>query len=103
MSTTVHDQRQRAALLQKPEYRLTDEQKQQLADMKEERELARVSPWTRRPYGDRTDQELNRLIATGPIEARREDKAAAAAEETERARLEQLGRGFRLTELRATA
>ncbi|WP_406011785.1 hypothetical protein OG520_00890 [Streptomyces sp. NBC_00984] len=27
VSTTVHNQRQRAALQQKPEYRLTDEQK----------------------------------------------------------------------------
>ncbi|MFJ7497822.1 MobF family relaxase [Streptomyces sp. NPDC097727] len=90
VSTTVHDQRQRAAQPQQREYRLTDEQKQQLADMKEERELAGVRAWNRRPYGDRSDQELTRLIATGPVEARREDKTAAAAEETERALLEQL-------------
>ncbi|MFB6992621.1 C-terminal helicase domain-containing protein [Streptomyces sp. NPDC056230] len=90
VSTTIHGQRQRAARPQKDEYRLTDEQKRQLAAMKEERELARVGPWNRRPYGDRTDQELTRLIAVSPIDARREDRAAAAAEETERALLEQL-------------
>ncbi|MFJ9683633.1 AAA family ATPase [Streptomyces sp. NPDC101194] len=89
VSTTIHGQRQRATLPER-EYRLTDEQKQRLADMKEEQELARVSPWNRRPYGDRSDQELTRLIAVSPVEARREDKTAAVAEETERALLEQL-------------
>ncbi|MEV7488859.1 hypothetical protein ACIQGA_33480, partial [[Kitasatospora] papulosa] len=58
--------------------------------MQEERELAGVQAWNRRPYGDRTDQELTRLIATGPVDARREDKAAAAAEATERALQEQI-------------
>ncbi|MFE7365927.1 MobF family relaxase [[Kitasatospora] papulosa] len=91
-STTVHDQRQRQRETQpqKREYRLTDEQKQRLADMQEERELAGVRAWNRRPYGDRTDQELTRLIANGPVDARREDKAAAEAEATERALQEQL-------------
>ncbi|MDX2748531.1 MobF family relaxase [Streptomyces sp. NRRL_B-2557] len=88
-STTVHDPRQREAQPQR-EYRLTDEQKQRLADMQEERELAGVRAWNRRPYGDRTDQELTKLIATGPVDARREDKAAAEAEATERALQEQL-------------
>ncbi|MCY1677033.1 MobF family relaxase [Streptomyces sp. NPDC048212] len=88
-STTVHDQRQRAAQPQR-EYRLTDEQKQRLADMQEERELAGVRAWNRRPYGDRTDQELTRLIANGPVDARREDRAAAAAEESERALLQEI-------------
>uniref|UniRef100_A0A8D3WQ82 Uncharacterized protein n=2 Tax=Streptomyces TaxID=1883 RepID=A0A8D3WQ82_STRFA len=88
-STTVHDQRQRAAQPQR-EYRLTDAQKQRLADMQEERELAGVRAWNRRPYGDRTDQELTRLIANGPVDARREDRAAAAAEESERALLQEI-------------
>src|SRR6478735_9382965 len=88
-STTVHDQRQRAAQPQR-EYRLTDAQKQRLADMQEERELAGVWAWNRRPYGDRTDQELTRLIANGPVDARREDRAAAAAEESERALLQEI-------------
>lgn len=56
--------------------------------MREERELAGVRAWNRRPYGDRTDQELSRLIATGPVDARREDEAAAA--ETERLLREQI-------------
>ncbi|MFJ4843160.1 MobF family relaxase [Streptomyces sp. NPDC088746] len=85
-STTVHDPRQREAQPQR-EYRLTDEQK---ADMQEERELADVRAWNRRPYGDRTDQELTNLIATGPVDARRQDKAAADAEATERALQEQI-------------
>ncbi|MFD8851862.1 MobF family relaxase [Streptomyces sp. NPDC059604] len=88
-SATRHHQPQRGEF-QEREYRLTEEQKQRLADMKEERELAGVRAWNRRPYGDRSDQELTRLIATGPVEARREDKAAAAAEETERALLARL-------------
>lgn len=58
--------------------------------MREERELAGVRAWNRRPYGDRTDQELSRLIATGPVDARREDEAAAAAAETERLLREQI-------------
>lgn len=89
-STTVHDQRQGEAQPQKREYRLTDEQKQRLADMQEERELAGVRAWNRRQYGDRTDQELTKLIATGPVDARREDKAAAEAEATERALQQQI-------------
>ncbi|MFD8799927.1 MobF family relaxase [Streptomyces atroolivaceus] len=89
-SSTVHDQRRREAQRQKSEYRLTDEQKQRLADMQEERELAGVRAWNRRPYGDRTDQELSRLIATGPVDARREDEVAAEAEATERALQEQI-------------
>ncbi|MFE6189271.1 MobF family relaxase [Streptomyces sp. NPDC056465] len=88
-STTVHDPRQRESQPQR-EYRLTGEQKQRLADMQEERELAGARAWSRRPYGDRTDQELTRLIATGPVDARREDKAAAEAEATERALQEQI-------------
>ncbi|MGP3749891.1 MobF family relaxase [Streptomyces sp. IBSNAI001] len=87
-STNVHDPRQREA--QPREYRLTDEQKQRLADMQEERELAGVQAWNRRPYGDRTDQELTRLIANGPVDARREEKAAAEAEAAERALQEQI-------------
>ncbi|MFE9913358.1 MobF family relaxase [Streptomyces clavifer] len=87
-STTVHDQRQREA--QPREYRLTDEQKQQLADMQVERELAGVRAWNRRPHGDRTDQELTRFIANGPVNARREEKAAVEAEATERALQEQI-------------
>ncbi|MCX4792626.1 AAA family ATPase [Streptomyces sp. NBC_01221] len=83
-SVTLHHQRQREAQPQEREYRLTDEQKQRLADMKEERELAGVRAWNRRPYGDRTDQELTRLIAISPIDARRKDRAAAEAAETER-------------------
>ncbi|MFJ8754563.1 MobF family relaxase [Streptomyces sp. NPDC102441] len=89
-STTIHDQHHREAEPQPREYRLTDEQKQRLADMQEERELAGVRAWNRRPYDDRTDQELTRLIATGPVDARREDLAAAEAEKTERALLEQI-------------
>ncbi|MFF4249503.1 MobF family relaxase [Streptomyces sp. NPDC001822] len=89
-STTVHDPRRREAQPQQHEYRLTDEQKQRLADMQEERELAGVGAWNRRPYGDRTDQELNRLIASGPVDARREDQAAAQAEATERGLQEQI-------------
>ncbi|MFD4764275.1 MobF family relaxase [Streptomyces sp. NPDC058439] len=88
VSVTAHDKRQRAA--QPREYRLTKEQKQRLAEMKEERELAGVQAWNRRPYGNRTDQELTQLIATGPVDARREDKAAAAAAETERSLQEQI-------------
>ncbi|MFJ8982907.1 MobF family relaxase [Streptomyces sp. NPDC102282] len=88
-STTVHDQRQREAQPLR-EYRLTDEQKQRLADMQEERELAGVRAWNRRPYGDRTDQELTKLIANGPVDARRQDKAAFEAEATERALQEQI-------------
>ncbi|MGW1226603.1 MobF family relaxase [Streptomyces sp. NPDC002530] len=89
-STTVHGQRQREAEPQQPVYRLTDKQKQRLADMREERELAGVRAWNRRPYGDRTDQDLVRLITTGPVDARREDEAAAAAEESERALLQEI-------------
>ncbi|WP_175420903.1 ATP-dependent DNA helicase [Streptomyces griseus] len=63
------------------EYRLTDEQKQRLEDMREERELAGTRAWNQRPYGGHTDQELTRLIATGPVDARREDRDAAAADE----------------------
>ncbi|MFF8619115.1 MobF family relaxase [Streptomyces sp. NPDC015350] len=85
-SATRHHQ-PRQDEFQEREHRLTDQQKQQLADMKEERELAGVRAWNRRPYGDRSDQELTRLIATGPVEARREDKAAAEAEETAQALL----------------
>ncbi|MBD2835159.1 hypothetical protein ACN6LF_004677 [[Kitasatospora] papulosa] len=83
-STNVHDPRQREAQPQRV-YRLTDEQKQRLADMQEEQELAGIRAWNRRPCGYRTDQELTRLIATGPVEERHEDKAAVAAEATERA------------------
>ncbi|MEE1767050.1 hypothetical protein PUR34_02290 [Streptomyces sp. JV185] len=88
VSTTVRNQRRHHA--QSRKYQLTDEQKQQLADTKEERELAAVRAWNRRPYGDRTDQELAQLIAAGPVDARREDRAAEAAEETERALLQQI-------------
>ncbi|MFJ1700262.1 AAA family ATPase [Streptomyces sp. NPDC088252] len=90
LARSVSTTARRAAPEQRREYRLTDEQEQQLADMKEERELARVSPWTRRPYGDRSDQELTRLIAVSPINARREERAAAEAAETERLLLEQI-------------
>ncbi|MDP5317385.1 MobF family relaxase [Streptomyces poriferorum] len=89
-STTVHDQRQREAQPQKHAYRLTDEQKQQLAVMKEERELAGTRAWNQRPYGDRTDQELAQLIATGPVNARQWDRDAVAAAKTERALQEQI-------------
>ncbi|MFB4426929.1 hypothetical protein C5F59_038325 [Streptomyces sp. QL37] len=82
-SATVHDQRRH-------EYRRADEPKQLLAGVQEERELAGVRAWNRRPYGDRTDEELSRLIAAGPLNAGREDRAAAEAEETERALLEQI-------------
>ncbi|MFJ8863833.1 MobF family relaxase [Streptomyces sp. NPDC102451] len=92
-SVTVHDQRPREAQPPQRGHRLTDEQKQRPADMKEEREPAGVRAWNRRPYGDTTDQELTRLMATGPVDARREDLAAAEAEETERALLEQIAYG----------
>lgn len=72
------------------EYRLTEEQKQRLEDMREERELAGTRAWTQRPYGGHTDQELIRLIATGPVDARREDRDAAAAEEAAAALLMQI-------------
>ncbi|WP_097893571.1 hypothetical protein [Streptomyces sp. st170] len=48
--------------------------------MREKRELAGTRVWTQRPYGGHTDQELTRLIATGPVDARREDRGAAAAD-----------------------
>ncbi|MFE7751363.1 MobF family relaxase [Streptomyces sp. NPDC057428] len=88
LTSTAHDERQRAD--QPPEYRLTDERRQQLARTEDEREPAGVPAWDRRPYGDRTDQELNRLIATSPVEARREDQTAAEAAETERALRQQI-------------
>ncbi|MFD7867808.1 MobF family relaxase [Streptomyces sp. NPDC059783] len=72
------------------EYRLTKEQKQRLADMREERELAGTRAWNQRPYGGHTDQELTRLIATGPVDARREDQAADAADEAAAALLQQI-------------
>lgn len=75
------------------EHRLTNEQIQRPADMEEERRIAGVQAWNHRPYGDRTDQELARLIATGPVEALREDRTAAEAEQTERALLEQIAEG----------
>ncbi|MCX4682657.1 AAA family ATPase [Streptomyces sp. NBC_01433] len=92
-SSTLHDQRQRESQPQQQEYGLTGEQTQRLAEMKDERELAGTRAWTQRPYGDRSDQELTRLIATGPVDARREDRAAAEAEETERSLLEQIADG----------
>ncbi|MGW1320253.1 MobF family relaxase [Streptomyces sp. NBC_01175] len=92
-STTVHDQRRREAQPQAGEYRLTGEQKQRLADMVGEREAAGIRAWNRRPYGDRTDEELTRLIVSAPTDARREELAAAEAEETERTLLEQIADG----------
>ncbi|MFJ3706467.1 MULTISPECIES: hypothetical protein [unclassified Streptomyces] len=58
--------------------------------MGEERELAGIRAWDHRPYDDRTDEELTRLIATGPVEALREERAGAAAKETEQALLAQI-------------
>ncbi|MFJ1900407.1 MobF family relaxase [Streptomyces sp. NPDC088115] len=72
------------------EYRLTDEQKQQLDEMREERELAGTRAWTQRPYGGHTDQELTRLITTGPVDALREDQNAAAAEEAKASLLQEI-------------
>ncbi|GGZ19848.1 MobF family relaxase [Streptomyces nitrosporeus] len=72
------------------EYRLTEEQRQRLEDMREERELAGTRAWTQRPYGGHSDQELDRLIATGPVDARREDRDAAAADEAAAALLQEI-------------
>ncbi|MYW35432.1 MobF family relaxase [Streptomyces sp. SID2119] len=72
------------------EYQLTKEQKQRLEDMREERELAGTRAWNQRPYGGHTDQELTRLIATGPVDARREDREAAAADEAAAALLQEI-------------
>lgn len=72
------------------EYRLTDEQKQRLEDMREEREPTGTRAWTQRPYGGHTDQELTRLIATGPVDARREDRDADAADEAKAALLQEI-------------
>ncbi|MEU9529404.1 MULTISPECIES: hypothetical protein [Streptomyces] len=87
-SVTHHDQRHREA--QPREYRLSDEQKRRLVEMREERELAGTQAWNQRPYGGHNDQELTKLIATGPVDARREDEIAAAAEESERALLQEI-------------
>ncbi|MGW0786379.1 MobF family relaxase [Streptomyces sp. NPDC002913] len=89
-SATLHDPRRDEAQPYEPVYRLTGQQSQRPADLEEERKLAGVQAWNHRPYGDRTDQELTRLIATGPVEALREDRAAAEAEETGRALLAQI-------------
>ncbi|WP_331757386.1 MobF family relaxase [Streptomyces anulatus] len=72
------------------EYQLTKEQRQRLEDMREERELAGTRAWTQRPYGGHTDRELTRLIATGPVDARREDRDAAAADEAAAALLQEI-------------
>ncbi|MGW3212851.1 hypothetical protein ACWDBC_11425 [Streptomyces parvus] len=72
------------------EYQLTKEQKQRLEDMGEERELAGTRAWTQRSYGGHTDQELTRLIATGPVDARLEDRDAAAAEEAAAALVQEI-------------
>ncbi|ASR00802.1 hypothetical protein CGL27_48970 (plasmid) [Streptomyces sp. 11-1-2] len=87
-SVTHHDQRHDEA--RQREYRLSDEQKKRLVEMREERELAGTRAWSERPYGGHTDQELTKLIATGPVDARREDQAAATAEESERALLQEI-------------
>ncbi|MFF4168065.1 MobF family relaxase [Streptomyces sp. NPDC001741] len=89
-SATLHDPRRDEAQPHEPAYRLTGEQSRRLADIEEERKLAGVQAWNHRPYGDRTDQELTRLIATGPVEALREDGEATEAEETGRALLAQI-------------
>ncbi|WP_326707975.1 MobF family relaxase [Streptomyces cyaneofuscatus] len=72
------------------EYRLTDEQKRHLEEMREERELAGTRAWNQRPYGGHTDQELIRLIATGPVDARREDRDADSADEAAAALLQEI-------------
>ncbi|MFH9203186.1 MobF family relaxase [Streptomyces anulatus] len=86
-----HDLRQEEATAPRPrEYRLTDEQKQRLDDMREERELAGTRAWTERPYGGHTDQELTRLIATGPVTARQWDRDAATADEAKASLLQEI-------------
>ncbi|MFE5243197.1 MULTISPECIES: MobF family relaxase [unclassified Streptomyces] len=92
-AATPHDASQGQAQPHERENRLTGEQDQRPADMEEERRLAGVQAWNHRPYGDRTDQELTRLIATGPVEALREDRTAGEAEQTERALLAQIAEG----------
>ncbi|OKJ46835.1 MobF family relaxase [Streptomyces sp. CB02115] len=84
-----HDLRQEEATAPR-EYRLSDEQKQRLEDMREERELAGTRAWTERPYGGHTDQELTRLIATGPVDARQWDRDAAAADDAKASLLEKI-------------
>ncbi|MFG2600685.1 hypothetical protein [Streptomyces sp. NPDC048462] len=44
----------------------------------------------RRPYGGHTNQELTRLITTGPVDALREDQDAAAAEEAKATLLQEI-------------
>ncbi|MEW2553685.1 MobF family relaxase [Streptomyces zhihengii] len=72
------------------EYRLTGEQQQCLEDMREERELAGTRAWNQRPYGGHTDQELTRLITTGPGDARRCEQDAADAEDAKTALLKEI-------------
>ncbi|WP_330321190.1 hypothetical protein OG927_31590 [Streptomyces clavifer] len=69
---------------------MSDEQRQRLEDMREERELAVTRAWNQRPYGGHTDQELTRLLATDPVDARREERAAAAADEAKAALLQEI-------------
>ncbi|MGX1956071.1 MobF family relaxase, partial [Streptomyces anulatus] len=84
-----HDLRQEEATAPR-EYRLTGEQKQRLEEMREERELAGTRAWTERPYGGHTDQELTRLIATGPVTARQWDRDAVAADEAKTVLLQEI-------------
>ncbi|WP_371606825.1 relaxase domain-containing protein (plasmid) [Streptomyces sp. NBC_01213] len=92
-SAIRHEQHRQEAQPVERAYRPTGEQENLTADVGEERELAGIRAWDRRPYGDRTDAELTRMMATCPIDARREDEAAAEAEETERALLGQIADG----------
>jgi hypothetical protein len=64
-----------------PELQLTAEQLQQLADLSEERERAKVTAWNRRPYGERTDGELALLLSDSLSGARGQDRSAIEASE----------------------
>lgn len=92
-SAALHEQRRHEARSVERVDRLKGEQENLSADVGEERELVGIRVWNHRPYGDRTDQQLGLLSATSPIEARREDEAAATAEVTERALLKQIADG----------
>ncbi|MFE9559176.1 hypothetical protein ACFYOD_37765 [Streptomyces sp. NPDC006703] len=80
----------RSETWQERKYQLGDREKQRPVKMREEWELAGTRAWNQCPYGGHTDQEPTRLIAAGAVEAGREDEAAAAAGESERALLQEI-------------
>ncbi|MFE7056032.1 MobF family relaxase [Streptomyces californicus] len=87
VSTTIRDQQQEEATPR--EYRLSEEQKQRLAEMQTEREAAGVQPWNTRPYGGASNRLLAQLVAAEKdIEV--EERAAAEAEAAARALAAQL-------------